>query len=215
MHSGCAGLSSAEAECIRSASRKINFFCDNCNIVATINTLKDEINNLKTELENLKITHKAGINNILSEEDIVGEVEERFRRANCLILSNLPESIEDTANRRKDDDLVRCREIILKNSPDAKILSSTRLGKYDDSKTRPLKIVLENNAQALNILRTYKRNGNFYLNRDLTPRQQNHCYEVRKEYRRRKQLNENGIVLKYRNGIPKILNIENLDQKNM
>ena len=58
---------------------------------------------------------------------------------------------------------------------------------------------------ALQVVKAYQRKGNLYLNRDLTPRQQNISYLVRSEFKQRKQSGENDIVLKYENGIPKII----------
>ena len=91
IHVECAGLSKLEVDCVRSNSRKIHFYCDKCDIITTINDLKDEIEGLKSELNELKNcrnkvdddSHKK-----LSDEEIITEVEDRNRRANNLILYN-------------------------------------------------------------------------------------------------------------------------------
>lgn len=216
MHVTCAGLSTVEAECIRSTNRKINFFCTNCNIVTTINTLKNEIDNLKIELEALKdrSIDKPGASKTVSEEDIFQEAEERMQRSCNLILLNLPESNEKDANLRKNDDIHRCKGIITQQTSDINIGSCIRLGKYTENRVRPLKVVFENRMQAINCLQSYKLKERYYLNRDLTPRQQNHCFDIRKEFRERKGNGEQ-IQLRYKNGIPYIVASEHKFQKNL
>lgn len=86
-----------------------------------------------------------------------------------------------------------------------KIQNCIRLGKANNNKIRPVKIIFDNSQQALDVLRSYKRSGRLYLNRDLTPRQQNYCFEIRSEFRNRINLGEKDIFLRYRNGFPSIV----------
>ena len=91
-------LPKIEIDCIRSVSRKIHFHCINCDIVATINGLREELTNVKSELNALKNEQGKAIdrdtNKNLLEENIISEIEDRNRRACNLILLNLPESAE-------------------------------------------------------------------------------------------------------------------------
>ncbi|KAJ3660332.1 hypothetical protein Zmor_004784 [Zophobas morio] len=212
VHSECAGLSKTEVDCIRSMSRKIHFYCEKCDIVATINGLKEELANVKYELNELKNNQSKVIDDHdtskkLSEEDIINEIEDRNRRATNLILFNLPESNAVNSDMRKDDDKSRCQKIMIpeSKSESVKIMNCVRLGRLNDDKIRPIKIIFGNSHQALEILKSYKRKENLYLNRDLTPRQQNHSFLIRSEFRNRIEHGENDISLKYRDGIPKIV----------
>jgi uncharacterized small protein (DUF1192 family) len=184
-----------------------------------INLLKSEINQLKSDIGGIKSkpagVNSPGHNKNLSEEEIIFEAEERSRRANNLILFNLRESSETTSTKRQEDDLARCRQIILPNGDNGNeitIISCQRLGKFDNTKTRPLKIILGTAQQAVHVLKHYTRQGNFYINRDLTRRQQNYCYQIRVEYKSRKR-DENDITLKYRNGIPRIVRVNEKNVK--
>lgn len=209
VHSECAGLSTLEADCIRSSTRKIHFYCDNCDIISIVNSLKAEINVLKSELTELKNQQINNATNLgadkkLSDEEIFSEIEERSRRANNLILLNLPESKEEPAAERKADDFARCVNTILSNASTSAV-SCARLGKFDKDRIRPLRIVFSTHQQAVDTLRAYRFKGNLYLNRDLTPRQQNYSYLIRSEFKKRKEQGETDIILKYRNGIPTII----------
>ena len=53
IHITCAGISRQEADCLKSAKRKINFFCENCNIMEIVTALKTEVPiTIKGEIRN-------------------------------------------------------------------------------------------------------------------------------------------------------------------
>lgn len=212
VHTDCANLSKIEVECIKANSRAVHFYCPKCDIVAIINNLKTEIDDLKSQINELKSAKSCDVvsdpSKNLSIEDVFTEIEERNRRANNLIIYNVPESEKSSADQRKQEDIELCKEIVLNdnsNTSNARIVNCIRLGKFSDSKLRPVKIVLETADQAQSILRTYRRKENFYLHKDLTVRQQHASYLTRTEYKTRQQQGENDIVLKYVNGLPKII----------
>lgn len=221
VHVECSGLSRLEVECIRSSTRKIHYYCGKCDIVTAYNTLnsvvtelKNEVLELKTELNILKSERVAiaepnlelGNHKNLTTEELFSELQERNYRANNLILFNLPEN-------NGQDESTQVRELLLENVTDEniKVISTYRIGKSNTNKARPIRIILSTPQHALNVLRSYKRNGNLYLNKDLTKYQQNASYLTRTEFRKRKEKGEN-IILKYVNGVPKIM--EQIDKKN-
>lgn len=212
IHPECADLTAIEVECIRSNSRKIHFYCEKCDIVATINNLKDEISVLKSELTALKTQQVNSADDLastkkLSDEEIFAEIEERNYRAPNLILFNLPESDEDSPTKRKEIDVNRCVSTVTSTDYNAStsIVSCIRVGRYNKDRVRPVRIVFTSREQALDCLKAYKRKNNLYLNRDLTPRQQNYSYLIRSEFKTRKEQGEEDIMLKYRYGIPAIV----------
>lgn len=211
VHTECSDLSRLEIECIRSKSRKIHYYCDKCDIVATINKLKSELDSIKTELKAVKSNEEKAVHidtGILSSEKLIAEVEERQRRSYSLVLFNLPEARKDSDVDRASDDTDRAHDIVLPNDTNhenIKILSCTRLGKFNNEKTRPLRISFASPQQAFDVLKRYKRVRNLYLNRDLTKFQQNESFTIRSEYRARVQKGENDIILRYSNGMPRIV----------
>lgn len=217
VHNNCAGLSKVEVDCLRSKRRRVNFYCDNCDIVSTINELKSNILELKTELETLKnnANHSGPDPNkklSISENDMIAEFEDRQERANNLILYNLRESDRDAPNERKNDDMSRCKNILLANNLNPEnihVASCIRIGKFNEGKNRLLKIVFDTPKQALDVLRSYKVRDNLYLNKDLTAYQRNISYNIRKEFRERKSSGENDIMLRYKHGIPRIIKAKN------
>jgi small nuclear ribonucleoprotein (snRNP)-like protein len=93
----------------------------------------------------------------------------------------------------------------MKANPNASILNCRRLGQWDVNRVRPVQIKLNSADEMLTVLKSYKVQNNIYLNRDLTSRQRNHCYNIRKEFRNRVANGEVDLMLKYKKGIPKIL----------
>ena len=73
------------------------------------------------------------------------------------------------------------------NTDTIPIVSCVRLGKYNNEKVRPLKIMFTNPQKAMDVLRAYNRKNDLYLNRDLTRRQQNCSYLIRSEFKQRKE----------------------------
>ncbi|KAJ3644294.1 hypothetical protein Zmor_026960 [Zophobas morio] len=164
------------------------------------------------ELKNTNNNDPGQVKTDLSQLDLINELEDRQRRSNNLIL-NIPESDKETSILRRDDDLTRCKEILTHNiqgDVTYEIMSCYRLGKFVVNKSRPLKITLATQSQALEVLKKYKQTDGHYLNRDLTPYQRNVCYLVRKELRQRKENGESNLKLAYLHGIPKIV-VQNKD----
>lgn len=216
VHSTCAGLSKAEVDCLRSKRRRINYYCDKCDIISTINDLKKNILDLKTEMEELKNTKnvndpESNKKLTMSEGEMIAEFEDRQARVNNLILYNLPESDKKDSSERQNDDKKRCGDILLGNleNRNIQIVSCIRLGKFNAERNRLVRITVENQQQALNVLKAYKSKDGLYLNRDLTAYQRNISYKIRKEFKERKNNGEDDIMLKYRHGIPMIVKPKN------
>lgn len=216
IHVECSGLSRLEVECIRSSTRKIHYYCEKCDIVAAFNALQTELNEVKselnvltTELNLLKTKQDAAANDNLENvnhknlktEEIIAEAQERYYRSHNLILSNLPETTDNIGDHIKSAILSKV------NDANISLVSCTRLGKFNDTKTRPVKLTFSSPQDALTVLKHYVRSGNLYLNRDLTRLQQNQSYVIRTEYRSRKGKGEN-ITLRYTNGIPRIVELD-------
>ncbi|KAJ3654440.1 hypothetical protein Zmor_005034 [Zophobas morio] len=221
IHSICAGLSRQESECVRLKKSKLRYFCDKCNIVEIIGGLRAEVEKLRSEVAELKYEKTGNVlNKLLSEEEIISEVDDRQRRATNLIVYNLPESDDKTVINSKQDDISQFAALVSSEEWKNEIVPDKcfRLGKKVENKRRPLLINFKSSTVVLSILRNYKAANNIYMNRDLTARQRNIAYLVREEFRSRKENGEGNIKLKYTNGVPKIVNIVNssitVDPKN-
>lgn len=210
-HPTCAGLSRQEAECLRSKKRKIKFFCKNCDLIEVIHTLKEEICGLKNEIALLKteghnVSQTRVPEKLLSEDDILSEIEDRQRRANNILIYNMPESSADKEFRRRDD---ISKFVALVNAAAIEDEIDTdgchRMGKNISDRPRPLLIRFKQYASVTKVLKKYKPKNNIFLNRDLTLRQRNASYLVRQEFRNRRTVGETNIRLVYHNGIPKIV----------
>ncbi|KAJ3646788.1 hypothetical protein Zmor_024360 [Zophobas morio] len=108
-HGSCAGLSRSEISCIKSANRKLKFFCDECLDLKSwskkIVDLQSELKDLKTEVSSLKslldekITERSvnavdnsSINQNSDCNMIINEVLERQKREANVIMFNVTES---------------------------------------------------------------------------------------------------------------------------
>ena len=85
-----------------------------------------------------------------------------------------------------------------------------RIGEYNSSKNRPIKIMLDSEDDVSYILTNAKEIINFFpdmkifINKDKTKLEIQHYKLVKKQYDERKTT-EDDIMIKYRNGIPTIV----------
>jgi len=122
-----------------------------------------------------------------TEQDIISELIDRQLRANNIIVFNLPESTNQDYDKLKN---------MFNNIMMANILnfSCTRLGKLiqnDNSKPRPLKVILRNSLESLIVLRSQAklRSSSDWTNircaSDRTLKQREHMTSLRNELQRR------------------------------
>lgn len=212
VHVNCAGLSKNEVDCLRSKRRKIHFYCDRCDIVDTVLKLKEEIELLKKSVNECK--NSIPVDSVISDQsdkfsfdDVLTEFEDRNVRATNVIVYGLPESLNSGDSGRTDDEN-KCKELLasINNCNSSNFTSCHRLGKPNASRSRPIKLSFTSRDVVHQILKIYRPKNNVYINRDLTLRQRNLNGKVRQEYHRRIEQGETGIKLKYRNGVPTIIN---------
>lgn len=228
-HVTCAGLSRQEAACLKNAVRRLQFFCKNCNIAQIMKGLKDDVVSLMSRVnvleENLAKQISVNLSNTdvtigsdtidsrqapLSHEQMYSELEDRRRRVNNIIVSNIPESASNSRDGRAADDQKAVTDIISSSGlSDVSIIKCFRLGKPTSNKVRPLCVTLPTEDTAKRVLYNYKSCGTIFINRDLTRMQQDIAYRTRKNFKERIANGEKGIQLKYRNGIPSITQTKN------
>lgn len=121
----------------------------------------------------------------------------------------MDESSSDAAEQRNTDDKDKCINIIKYvsnvNLDNTKIC---RLGKRVGGKTRPIKIILNNESEALSILRQ-KRNlpksRKASIQADQTPMQRDYFLKIKSEIKKREDEGENNLTIRYVKGIPTIV----------
>lgn len=169
---------------------------------------KSMVSTLESKVQTIETNQpKAGISEVLANEKIINELQERAVRSKNLIIVGLPEqtAAEKLARQSgdKNDAQETLQSIVSKNH---KILKTFRLGKYIPGKTRPLKVFLENQSEVKEILRNRnKLPDKLRVYSDRTPTQKTMMQELSQELNRRKNNGEANLTIKYVNGIPKII----------
>lgn len=88
-----------------------------------------------------------------------------------------------------------------------------RLGIFNPSRARPIKVCLNdekivyNYLRKSNILRNTRTLKNIYISSDRTPRQREQYRNVKNELRRRQEAGETNIKIKYVKSVPKIVTL--------
>lgn len=229
-HPICAGLSRQEAICIKAKDRKISFYCDKCkslinsitNLNAIVVELKDQIDKLNTDFKDLKTkfdSQKTAIDkdavktqtasgdiNMIAE--LMEEVNEREIRSKNVLIFNMPESLKTTKDERHEDDALRATNIITTcSSVDISNLRTYRLGKYNASRNRPMKVIMESRSDVIKVLQNKRKVNidNVKIGPDQTKMQQKHFKDLANQIN---ELKRNGVtnkIIKYINGIPRIV----------
>ena len=137
--------------------------------------------------------------------DNVDEFVDRERRKMNLMIYNLPESDKQTnIERRNNDAAVFCNIIREEFKLNIKVASTTRLGRFDASRNRPLLVTLEDMETKREILghakelRQSESWGNIYISPDLTPTERERDKKLRTELKQRRDDGERDIII--RNG---------------
>lgn len=184
-----------------------------------IKSLKDEVNNLISKVAVLE--EKQGnqsVSNVsvnqgqdrIEHEQLFEEFEDRRRRAKNVIITNVPESNGDTQEDKKSEDMNAVMDLITHcGLEDVDIKKCYRIGKSIPNKNRPICVVFPTEDCKLSVLSKYRTRNNIYISTDLTKMQQDKAYRVRKDFRARVRDGEQGIRLKYHNGIPTIVHVKN------
>lgn len=145
-----------------------------------------------------------------TREELMIELNERMMRGKNIVISGVPEAKSTNANERKNEDKDAIVKIISTLSVDIPEPENIfRLGKYQPTKIRPIKVCYESQKTATNILRRRKNltQDNLKIYSDQTPQQQTYKKLVKEELERRIKNGENNIGIKYVKGIPKITEI--------
>lgn len=175
--------------------------------------------NLQTRVEKIEAHPTTrSTSELPTLEPVFNEIEERKMRAKNVLIFGLTESSGDKETRTALD---KAKAIDFLKKADntlgltAENIQITRLGKFEENKLRPLKIILDSSETALALLRGKNKldqNSPLYIKSDRTPSQREHMKKLTEELNLRVSNGETNLVIKYRNNIPTIIRIH--QQKN-
>lgn len=230
-HYVCAEISTTEQRSLQlKGKRRLKFFCDDCEkglsvlpeVLSVVSSLKAEIKSLRESVSGsgcveAAVDRRAQTHSFQFEE-IMEEYAERQQKVKNIIIHKVPESEHRDVTRRQDDDKTKANEIIQSfNRECPPIVMTTRLGRWNGAVPRPMRVVFRDSTMALDILkRKHLYSGPFGITSDKTLQQRNHTRYVRAEVERL-NLIEGGQrkTIKYKNGIPKIVNMIESRPKNV
>lgn len=217
-HEKCVELCPSEIRILALKKRNMIYFCSSCRMdfkkvpkviakldeVLEINKkLIEENKKLREMIENGNSSNETNVNNI------VQEIHERQFRATNIIITNIQESAEKNHLRRAEEDTNNVKRILGDFSSEVTIKKTFRLGKYDNNKNRPLKVVLNSSDEALYILRNKNsiKQPNINIFGDQTRMQRDYYLSVKNKLSEMVSQGINNKTIKYINNIPTIVNV--------
>lgn len=221
----CSDLTRSDVQSIQFKKNKLLFLCNNCsisddtlNMSALVFSLSNEIKELKKELQKFS-THTCstgGLNDIILQDNLIKEIEDRNVRKNNLILLNIPESDSLTTEDRKNHDRQQIENIVsLADVTDFSLVTFFRLGKPISNKIRPIKVIFENKTTSFMVFKNRSKvfqdpkYKNIKIFKDSTPMEREILKKLRLDLEERKSNGEKDLTIKYIKGHPTIVKAKN------
>lgn len=226
----CSNLTSSEARVMGlKGKRTLLYLCPACRealfqvpkLIKAYDGLREELDDVKRLLAQPRtvaaptspppvtvVTQPAPDTNAIMEE-----ILERERRVNNVILVGVKECDSDNGNARKTHDESCVKKILSTISAGDytdKFVAVQRLGRREDGKTRPVKVVLSSRQDAVLILKNKsKADREVRIYDDKTPRQREELQQLRETLKSRLEKGETSLTIRYVKGVPKIVNQKN------
>lgn len=208
----CVDLTSSEARKINGKSGLL-WNCVKCaSLGSDLNSLKSLIVKLQDEISELRGLYRSppiAQNSSTDTETIIREVCERQKRANNFIIYGSKEDASGSKDAAAAADADFVGSVLSEIDASAPVINITRLGKFDGSKSRPIKVMLSSPELVSKVIRSAsKLKASKYrhlsLSFDRTPMQINLYKSVKEELSRRVAAGDKNLRIRYRNGIPTI-----------
>lgn len=176
-----------------------------------INSVKTSISQLQADVTNLKSTSPQPSFQDNSFDDMLNEFTERQKRKNNIVVFGMTEAAELQKEERVELDKARISEILEFSNitrPDHENLKVIRLGRFTPNKSRPIKVILDNEELVKQIIRKAKdmrRHDQFkgiFVSYDKTPRQMDQYQQVKRNLNERLSNGETNLRIMYVNGNP-------------
>lgn len=210
----CHGLSPTEIRAFELKTRVVTFLCESCkSTMAQLPSIMKKLDELDKEVQQLRLRQ-----NMLATESAIQELAERGKRANNLIIYDIPESSSDQPLQRQEHDTEECKTIIASltkkvNCEDIKVIRLGRQNSKNGNLPRPVKVIMKSKTDAIEVLRNKsKLTKPTKIQPDQTVMQREYLKYLRDELERRTSNGETDLTIKYIYGQPKIVN--QTDKKN-
>lgn len=158
---------------------------------------ESDIKSIKLAVENLKAAQSS------NTADILGEAEERQRRANNIMIFGLPETMVGSLAERVKLDEDNIQELFSETGvAEISPISARRVGKIVEGQCRPLKVEMQRSADVQRVLRSGRRLRNssryrrVFVSKDLTKLQQEEARNLRSEMKQRRELGEDVVIFR-------------------
>lgn len=148
-------------------------------------------------------------------ESVIEELNDRSNRARNVLLFNITENKSNDVSVRVKHDNVIAGKLIAIVLPNQTIKFKTiRVGKPNRDKHRPLKVIFNDDTDARNFITHFAEEevkklddifANISISRDRTVQERQYLKNLRSELDRRIKGGEKGLTIRYRNGIPVIV----------
>lgn len=172
--------------------------------------------NLRVDQSERAIGGMVGLQDGSNVESLLEESNERTRRANNLIVFNIPEAKSKETAVRVRHDSERVQSLINVVCPSQADLSFKcyRLGNANKKQNRPLKLILPSPQVVIDIMKNFDKNvlkntdptfADVGISRDRTPREREYLNKLRDQLKVRSANGERDLTIKYINGTPKIV----------
>lgn len=208
-----------------SSRRKLKYICFECEpglqqipkMLALISGLQDEVRDLKVKFAALTDNQASTsvTSNVPAGEDIIHEIYERNKRSRNIIFYG---SVESGTSKQEQINLdnVLVQNLLDQTSIQCDGIKPIRLGRFDstlEQRSRPIRVTLSSSDDVFKIIRKFKtiKNNPQYshlsASLDRTPRQIAIFKSVKNELTARIAAGETNLKIKYKNGIPTIINV--------
>lgn len=213
----CVDLTSSEARNIN-VKKGLTWSCPKCRQIGNdINDLKGLIVQLRDEIQCFKETRMQAPNlNSCQFEEIIQEIDQRQKRKKNVIIFGSSESGNSVTEMQGQDKQFVSEILVHSDIPDINIndIQISRLGKPNSNKSRPLRLIMPNEKVVTSFIKSHqkiRRNQKFKkltIASDKTHMEMEYYHSLKKELKRRQDAGEMNLVIKYRRGIPTIMELE-------
>lgn len=181
-------------------------------IIDLKNCLKVAENRIDNFASNERIVHNGSdnvqphSNSIYDSEILYVELQDRVKKENNIIVHGIPECRSQDTKERIAHDIAKINEIFSKIDVSVRDFKAYRLGR-SSNKTRPLRIIMSSKEEVARCMKNRRllSGTNFKINADLTIIQREMIKKAYKELESRKENGESDLVVKFVNGIPKVV----------
>lgn len=176
-------------------------------IIAKNNNTEKKIKSIESDITSLKNNPIVKPTNSQSYENIIQEIHERNVRARNIIIMGVKECRSSKVEEAYAHDKSEVEKIINHLADGCpKPTKIFRLGKYNPTKNRKVKVCFESPQTAKTLLRSKsKLSPDYKIYSDQTVAQQNYFKNLKNELTQRIANGEQDITIKYIKGIPKIV----------